>query len=303
MATREQIEETYNYMDELFRLTYGEHGDCSGAMYDGDFTLSLEEAQGAKHRYILENLRISAGTRVLDIGCGWGPVLQVATRCGAQGIGLTLSTKQAEACRRNGLEVYVRDWREVGPETFGQFDAAVSVGSFEHFCSDIEFREGKQDEVYSRFMKFCHDVLRPGGRLFLQTMIWGKNAPRPEDVSLKAPKASNEYVVALLQMFYPGSWLPSGQEQIERCAAPYFRLVSAKNGRLDYIETMNQWGRNSKFSFPKLLAAIKTLRYFFLDKDLYYKVKSLALNCNQECFKREIFDHQRMVFERVLLPP
>jgi cyclopropane-fatty-acyl-phospholipid synthase len=148
-------------------------------------------------------------------------------------------------------------------------------------------------------MKLCHDVLPPGGRLFLQTMIWGQNAPRPQDVSLKAPKASNEYVVALLQMFYPGSWLPSGQDQIERCAEPYFRLVSAKNGRLDYIETMNQWSRNSKFSLPKLIAAIKTLRYFFLDKNFCYKVKSLAVNCNQECFKREIFDHQRMVFERV----
>lgn len=299
MATHEQIEETYNYMDEWFRLTYGEHGDCSGAMYDGDFGKSLEEAQAVKHRYVLENLRISPGSRVLDVGCGWGPILRAVADRGARGIGLTLSTKQAVACQRNGLEVYIKDWRQVSPETFGTFDGIVSIGSFEHFCSEEEFLAGKQDEVYDRFMKLCYRLLPPGGRLYLQTMIWGGNAPRAQDISLKAPKGSNEYVVALLQMFYPGSWLPSGEDQVMRCAGPYFRLLSSKNGRLDYIETMNQWSRNSEFTFAKLAAAVRILRYFFLDKNFYYKLKSLASNCNQECFKREIFDHVRMVFERV----
>jgi cyclopropane-fatty-acyl-phospholipid synthase len=299
MATQKQIEETYNYMDEVFRLTYGEHGDCSGAMFDGDFSKTLEEGQHQKHEYILDNLGITAGKRVLDIGCGWGPVLRATKDRGATGIGVTLSTKQAEACRRNGLNVKVMDWRDVTPETFGKFDGLVSVGSFEHFCSEEEFQAGKQDEVYGRFMKLCHDVLPTEGRLYLQTMLWGKNAPRPEDVSLQSPKGSNEYVVALVKKFYPGSWLPSGQDQIERCAKPYFRLVSAKNGRLDYIETMDRWKRNSQFSFAKMIASFKALRYFLIDKDFRYKLKSLAGNYNQECFKREIMDHQRMVFEKV----
>jgi cyclopropane-fatty-acyl-phospholipid synthase len=299
MATRQQIEETYNYMDEVFRLTYGEHGDCSGAMFDGNFTKTLEQAQQAKHQYILDNLRIASGKRVLDVGCGWGPVLRAAKDRGASGIGLTLSTKQALACQRNGLEVYVRDWKEVTRETFGQFDCVVSVGSFEHFCSEEEYLAGKQDEVYDRFMRLCYDVLPPGGRLYLQTMMWGKNAPRAQDISLKAKKGSNEYVVALLKKFYPGSWLPSGEEQLVRCAEPYFRLVSAKNGRLDYIETMNLWNRNSEFSLAKLIAASKALRYFLIDKNFRYKLESLAGNYNQECFKREIMDHQRMVFERI----
>jgi cyclopropane-fatty-acyl-phospholipid synthase len=299
MATREQIESTYNYMDELFRVTYGEHGDCSGAMYDGNFSLTLEQAQRAKHDYILENLRIGPGRRILDCGCGWGPVLNAARERGAQGVGITLSTKQVEACRRNGLEVYVRDWREVTSETFGSFDGVVSIGSFEHFCSEEEFAAGRQEEVYRNFMKLCRELLPTGGRLYLQTMMWGRNAPPPEAISLKAKKGSNEYVVAVLKKFYPGSWLPSGLEQIVSCAEPYLRLISAKNGRLDYIETMKQWGRTWRFSRQKVLPGIKSLRYFFLDPDFRYKVETLVRNYNQECFKREIMDHQRMIFEKI----
>ena len=37
MASQPQIAETYDYMDRFFRLMLGEHGDCSGAFYDGDF--------------------------------------------------------------------------------------------------------------------------------------------------------------------------------------------------------------------------------------------------------------------------
>ena len=299
MATREQIERTYNYMDELFRITHGEHGDFSGAMYDGNFSKTLEKAQTAKHEYILENLKIGPGQRVLDIGCGWGPFLRAAQDRGAHGIGLTLSTKQAEACRRNGLEVWVKDWKDIGVETFGTFDAIVSVGAFEHFCSKEEFLAGKQEQIYRQFMKLCYELLPQGGRLYLQTMMWGKNAPRPLDISLKAKKESNEYVVAVLEKFYPGSWLPSGEEQIIRCARPYFQLISMKNGRLDYLETMKQWGKIWRFSFPKLGLALKTLRYFFMDADFFYKLQSLIKGYNRECFKRGIMDHQRMVFEKV----
>jgi len=56
MATEADINETYNYMDALFRLSFGEYADCSAAMYDLDFAKTLEEAQRAKHEHILADL-------------------------------------------------------------------------------------------------------------------------------------------------------------------------------------------------------------------------------------------------------
>jgi cyclopropane-fatty-acyl-phospholipid synthase len=299
MATQSQIEETYNYMDQVFRVAYGEDADVSGAMFNGDFSLSLEQAQDAKHQYILTHLGVRPDDRVLDIGCGWGPMLRTLQQHGATGLGITLSTKQAEACRRNGLDAHVSDWKHMDVATLGTFDAIAGVGSLEAFCSKEEFLAGKQNEIYTRFFAFCHHLLRPGGRLFIQTMTWGKNAPALNDISLNADKNSNEYVVALTEKFYPGCWLPSGENQIIECASPYFKVVSSNSGRLDYMETIRRWNTRLRLNFSILIAMLRTLRYFLIDRNFRFKLMSLVKGCQYECFKREIMDHHRMVFERI----
>jgi len=52
MADKTDLDFTYSTIDEIFRLSMGETGDFSGARYNGDFTLTLEEAQRAKHCFI-----------------------------------------------------------------------------------------------------------------------------------------------------------------------------------------------------------------------------------------------------------
>lgn len=300
MATRQEMEATYNYMDEIFRLSLGETGDCSGAMYDGDFGKTLAQAQKDKHDYVLDALHLHTESRILDIGCGWGAMLRAAKERGVRGIGLTLSTKQAGACKRNGLEAYVRDWKDIFVETFGRFDGVVSLGAFEHFCSVEEYLAGKQEQIYQNFFKLCYDLLPQGGRLYLQTMMWGKNAPEYKNISLKASKGSNEYMLAVLGKFYSeGSWLPSGEDQITRIAEQYLRVISLKNGRRDYIETLRQWSVIWKPSLAKVIAALKLLPYFVRDKDFRYRLETLYHGYNRECFIREVMDHQRIVFEKV----
>src|SRR5258708_1161693 len=108
MATRQQMDATYNYMDDIFRLSLGETADITCALYNGDFSKTLEQAQRDKHDYILDTMHFREGSRLLDIGCGWGPMLEAAKERGGHGIGLTLSAKHAEACRHNSLEAYVQ---------------------------------------------------------------------------------------------------------------------------------------------------------------------------------------------------
>src|SRR3990170_5012933 len=100
MATPREMEFAYSLMDRIFRLSFGESADFSGAKYDGDFTLSLEAAQRRKHDFVAQHLGIRRGSRVLDLGCGWGPILKYLRDVGAEGTGVTLSTAQAEACRK-----------------------------------------------------------------------------------------------------------------------------------------------------------------------------------------------------------
>jgi cyclopropane-fatty-acyl-phospholipid synthase len=298
MASRAQIEETYNYLDELVRTTIGEVGDYSGAMFNGDFSMTLDEAQRAKRDFIIEQLRIGPGSRVLDVGCGWGPILQAAMERGGHGIGLTLSTGQAESCRRHGFDVHVMDWKDTTVATFGQFDAVVSVGSFEHYCSPEEFLAGEQESIYRNFFRLSSDLLPVGGRMYLQTMLWGKNAPPYDSVSLTAPKGSREYVVAMVSKFYPGSWLPTGVEQIVECARPDFEVLSFNNGRLDYIETLDRWKSFWELTPRKVWPIMKLVPKFFFDREFRYRIESAFRGCHRECFTREIMDHQRMVLEK-----
>ena len=54
MATQREMDFLYGLGDKIFRLSMGETGDFSGAKYDGDFSLTLEEAQKRKHAFVFE---------------------------------------------------------------------------------------------------------------------------------------------------------------------------------------------------------------------------------------------------------
>src|ERR1700680_2968156 len=170
MAERKDLDFTYSLTDRIVRLSLGELADFSGAKYDGDFALSLQAAQRRKHEYVADQIGLEPGRRILDLGCGWGGLLAYIRDQGARGVGVTLSRAQAAACRRHGLDVHIHDARQVTPESFGRFDAAASLGAFEHFCSPEDYTAGRQDEIYRGFFARVASVLPEGGRFYLQTM-------------------------------------------------------------------------------------------------------------------------------------
>jgi cyclopropane-fatty-acyl-phospholipid synthase len=298
LADRRDLDFTYSLTDRIFRLSLGELADFSGAKYDGDFSLSLEQAQQRKHEYVAEQIGIDAGRRVLDLGCGWGPLLDFVRSRGGTGVGVTLSSAQAEACRRHGLDVHLHDAREVSRESFGSFDAVASLGAFEHFCSPDEYRAGRQDEIYRGLFANVADVLPEGGRLYLQTMVFGRNMIPPERADISAPRDSDEWYLALMSRQFPGSMLPFGREQVARCAEPHFRLVSSVSGRLDYIETIKQWRqRFAARSFRKTLLKARLVPRWLTSSDFRVAFTS-GVSANGVCFERELLDHYRLTFEK-----
>lgn len=297
MADKQDLDFTYSTIDKIFRLSMGEMGDFSCALYNGDYSITLEEAQRKKHQFIVDRLNITPESRVLDMGCGWGPLVNyLSNQVGAECIGLTLSDAQAEACRDNGLEVYLQDCREVTPDDYGTFDAVVSLGAFEHFCSVEEYKAGKQEEIYRDVFKTVYDLLPPGGRFYLQTMVFGENMIDYEEIDINGEKGSDAYILGLMEGQFPGSWLPYGSEMIEDCADPFFDVVHKDSGRLDYIETINQWEKRYRaFDLKKYAFFLSLLPKYIADENIR---ALLTTNPNKECFKRELFDHYRMVFEK-----
>jgi cyclopropane-fatty-acyl-phospholipid synthase len=298
MADRHDLDFTYSLIDRIFRLSLGELADFSGAKYDGDFSLTLEQAQRRKHDYVAEQLRITSGSRVLDLGCGWGALLADIRRRGAVGVGVTLSDAQAAACRRHGLDVYLHDAREVTIDSFGAFDAIASLGAFEHFCSREDYRAGRQEEIYRRLFEHVAEMLPPGGRLYLQTMVFGPRMIDIEAASLEAPRGSDAWYLALLEKQFPGSFLPFGSEQVIETAQPSLRLVSRVSGRLDYIETIRQWRRRfGERSMRKTLLKLRLVPRWLTSADFRLAFTS-GVSANSACFERELLEHYRLVFEK-----
>ncbi len=303
MADRADLDFTYSLTDRIIRLSLGELADFSGAKYDGDFSLGLEQAQRRKHDYVADQIGIGPGSRVLDLGCGWGGLLAYVRERGGIGIGVTLSAAQVDACRRHGLDVHLLDAREVDRDRFGRFDAVASLGAFEHFCTPDDYLEGRQEQIYRRLFEHVSSVLSPGGRFYLQTMVFGRNMIPAEQISVDAlravpPRDTDEWYLALLGRQFPGSWLPSSAQQVTSCAEPHFRLVSRISGRLDYIETISQWNaRIGARSLRKTLLKLELLPRWLTSADFRLAFTSGA-SANKICFERELLDHYRLVFEK-----
>jgi cyclopropane-fatty-acyl-phospholipid synthase len=307
MADQKELDAHYTVMDKIFRYSIGEMGAYSGARYDGDFTMTLEDAQHKKHEFIADNLNIGEGSKVLDMGCGWGAFVNyLKVHRKADGYGVVLAKGQAEACIKNGLQVKHMDIKDVTEETFGtKFDAICAMGSPEHICSVEEYKAGKQEEVYRTFFKQINDLLKPGGKIYIQTMVFDKNIMPIEEIpfgyeDVYKKEHTDAEMMAMLCDVFPGSWLPYGKEQVIETAKPYFNLLHADSGRADYIETIHQWTKKFlKFHFVKYLLFASLAPKWLFSKRFRHWYQRFRVAPNRVTFEREILDHFRMVFEKV----
>lgn len=297
---KKEMDFTYTNIDKFIRSSLGENASFSNALYNGDYTLSLEEAQAKKHEFVTKALGIKKGSRVLDLGSGWGAWLKyLKDVVGAEGIGVNLSDGQVKACSENGLTSFIKDARFIIPEDFGTFDAITSFGSFEHVASVKDYLNGKQDEVYEDFFRHVSNLLNQGGKFYMQSMVFDKNMIPFDEIDINSPKGSDSYIIALLLKHNPDSWIPYGHEHIIRTASPFFRNTFYSDGRLDYVKTNREWTKRFyKFNLKKYLWFASLIPKLVTDKEFRHQLDILRVRPNRVCFEREIMGHARLVFEK-----
>lgn len=305
MANQTELDDHYTRMDKIFRLSLGEKGAYSCARFDGDFSLTTEQAQLKKYEFIEKYCNIKKDTKMLDIGCGWGHFVDYLTKKGVDAYGVVLAKGQADACIKNGLKVKHMDSKLVTPETFGKFDAVTAMGSPEHLCSVEEYKAGKQEAIYDTYMKQVADLLPIGGRFYCQSMVFGPNMVKFEDIKfgqtdLWKKDFTNEELMDIICEVFPGSWLPYGKEGLINPASKYFKVISVDSGRLDYIETIHRWtAAFTKFNLEKYLLFASFAPDYLFDKSFRRWMRRFKIQANLHVFLREIFEHYRIVFEKV----
>ncbi|MBA3744787.1 cyclopropane-fatty-acyl-phospholipid synthase family protein [Sporichthya sp.] len=168
LRDRAAISHHYDLSNEFYALLLdNEHLAYSCAYYTSDASdYTLEDAQRDKLDLVCRKLGLVEGSRLLDIGCGWGSLsLHAAEHYGARVIGVTLSREQqdfvlAKVAARgltDRVEIRLQDYREV-PET--GFDAVTSIEMGEHVGA----------ENYPTFLGVINGALREGGRALIQQM-------------------------------------------------------------------------------------------------------------------------------------
>ncbi|HEX7177078.1 MAG TPA: cyclopropane-fatty-acyl-phospholipid synthase family protein [Pyrinomonadaceae bacterium] len=237
MSTREDIAVTYDVANDFFRLWLDERMMYSCALFEG--TDDLETAQLNKLRYFHDGVRVTPDKRVLDIGCGWGGNLEFLARdMGVRdAVGITLSEAQFEEVRAKavpGVSVECVSYKDYRPEQ--KFDAAISIGMFEHVATPEQARSGEQIAVYRDYFRRVWEWTNPGSWFGLQSVI-----------SLRIPRDRRDLhrLGWGTSTIFPGAITPR-LEAIMASVNPYWEVMEVKTRREHYARTSAEWLRRLK---------------------------------------------------------
>ncbi|MGH8967404.1 MAG: class I SAM-dependent methyltransferase, partial [Actinomycetes bacterium] len=229
-GARENIHRHYDLSNEMFEQFLDPSLSYSSAMFE---TLDpaprlpeLEEAQLAKTDAILDAAKVGDGTRLLEIGTGWGALAIRAAQRGAKVTTLTISAQQAALAQRrvdeagvsDSVEIALRDYRD----QTGAFDAVVSV----------EMIEAVGEKYWPTYFKTIDSLLAPGGRAAIQAILL-------EHHRMVATRNTYTWIHKYI---FPGGTLPS-TEALERVTTTHTGLRTRRRDGYGthYAETLRLW--------------------------------------------------------------
>jgi cyclopropane-fatty-acyl-phospholipid synthase len=167
LRDRAAIAHHYDLSNDFYELLLDESMAYSAAYFTAAGQ-PLADAQRAKLDLICTKLQLRPGTRLLDVGCGWGSlIVHAAQYYGVHATGITLSAQQrdfvAKRVADQGLtelvEVRLQDYRELASAE-QTFDAVASIEMGEHVG----------EAQYPTYVRTLFGALQPGGCLVLQQM-------------------------------------------------------------------------------------------------------------------------------------
>jgi cyclopropane-fatty-acyl-phospholipid synthase len=188
---------------------------------------SLESAQNRKYGQLLDRLEASPEHELLEIGCGWGGLAEVAAKRGHKIDGVTLSREQLHYARGrlNGLGLSERarfsycDYRDISK----QYDHIVSIEMF----------EAVGERYWPALFKTMNTALRPGGRAALQVITI-------DESHFESYRNDADFIQLYI---FPGGMLPSLTRFREHAMRSGFRVVDSSVHAADYIRTLQIWAK------------------------------------------------------------
>lgn len=225
--SQKNIHAHYDLGNAFYKLWLDGTMNYSSALFAGNLDQSLSDAQNAKVRRALTLAQVKTGDRVLEIGCGWGALAEMATtEFGASITGVTLSTEQLayanDRMQRHGVaaraDLRLQDYRD------------ISDAPFDAICS-VEMIEAVGREFWPTYFQTIAGKLKPGGRACIQSIVI-------DDALFDRYIHSTDFIQ---QYIFPGGCLPCPKEFHVQARAAGLEVVDEYAFGKDYAETLRRW--------------------------------------------------------------
>ncbi len=229
--SQKNIHAHYDLGNAFYSLWLDKTMNYSSAWFDGDHGKTMHEAQNAKVRRALRMAAVQSGDRVLEIGCGWGALAEMAsTEFGAQVTGVTLSTEQLAFARARiddlarpvdaaaAVDLRLQDYRD------------IDDGPYDAICS-IEMVEAVGRAYWPTYFQSVRRLLKPGGRACIQSIVI-------DDALFDRYIRSSDFIQ---QYIFPGGCLPCPREFRREAAQAGLAVVDELAFGQDYAETLRRW--------------------------------------------------------------
>ena len=240
-GSRDNVRAHYDLSNDLFEAFLDPTMSYSAAWFDDSVPVSgttrLQEAQLRKIDGVLDYAGVTTGTRLLEIGTGWGALAVRAAQRGAQVTTVTISAEQlafaaqqvAAAGMSDRVDLRLQDYREVQ----GEYDAIVSV----------EMIEAVGEAYWPVYFATIDRLLAPGGK-----------------VSIQAITMAHERMLATRRTFswiqkyiFPGGIIPSLQSIDETLAAhTMLRVTQRRELGQHYAQTLHLWRDRFREQWPRV---------------------------------------------------
>lgn len=240
-GSKRNIEAHYDLGNEFYELWLDKTMTYSSALYS-EQSLSLEDAQTAKYARIADEIGLSEGKSVLEIGCGWGGFAEFAAKeRGANVTCLTISPSQREwaleRMQREGLsekvEIRLEDYRD----HHGQYDGVASIEMF----------EAVGESYWPSYFSKVAESLKAGSRAALQIITI------QDDLFPRYRKRAD----FIQRYIFPGGMLPSELALREQVMSAGLRIDETKYFGRDYAKTLRLWAKD----FEEKWAQIESLGF------------------------------------------
>jgi cyclopropane-fatty-acyl-phospholipid synthase len=241
MGSRKNIKAHYDLSNALFESFLDDSLTYSSALFSDSSPWSdqsLESAQLRKVDSALDRAGVAKGTRLLEIGTGWGTLAIQAAKRGAYVTSLTLSQEQTELALKRAAEagvadrvkVVLQDYREAS----GAYDSIVSV----------EMIEAVGEEFWSKYFSAVSDLLIPGGKAVVQSILMS------HDRYLETRRSFSW----IQKHIFPGGIIPSVRVIQETVAATDLLVTDQLHFGLHYAETLRRWRASFIDAWPEIEA-------------------------------------------------